>query len=137
MATSRFRAMALVGLAGVLVALPGCQESGQGTTQVEFKGRVVTSKNQPVNTFTLSVGLAPAPAQMKSVTVTTKNGQYQTHVALPSPAVAGSKTLGSKTEGVAIQVSAPGYKTKTFKVTADQVLVTAPNMLNVTLEPSQ
>ena len=133
---SRGTALAVIGLVSALVALPGCQESGS-SAKLGFKGRAMTSKNQPLNNFTLSVARSPSTAKPQSTTVTAKNGQYETFVPIEAPAVAGSKTLGSRNESVMIQVSASGYKTKTFKVTADQVLVSEPNTLNVTLEPAQ
>jgi uncharacterized lipoprotein YajG len=119
-------------LAGAAL-LAGCQESG---SSLSFAGKVVDNKQKPVSAFAISVSRSPQ-AQAKPVSVATKNGSYQVKVPIDGPAVAGSKVLGTKNEPVAIQITANGYKPKTFKVTADQVLVTEPNTLNVTLEPAQ
>lgn len=129
-------ALGLVAAVTGAALLAGCQESSAGKTQLTFRGRATDAKGQGVNAFALTVSRTPSTTPAKAVNVSAKNGQYEAKVPVDGPAVAGSKTLGSKTEAVQIQVSAAGYKTKSFRVTADQVLVTEPNTLNVTLEPA-
>ena len=127
-------------LAGLLLLIPACKNVGSATgakqtTELAFKGRCVDTKGQNVPTFSLSVGRAGEP-QPSAKTVKTTNGQFQARLAVGMPAAAGGKVLGSHNEKVTIKVSAQGYKSKNFTVTADQVLVGKTNTLNVTLEPS-
>ena len=125
-------------LAGLLLLVPACSGVGSATgakqaTQLSFKGRCVDSKGQGIPVFSLAVGRASEP-QPIAKTVKTKNGQFQTRLSVGMPAA--GKVLGSRNEKVTIKVSADGYKSKNFTVTADQVFVGQANTLNVTLEPA-
>ena len=129
-----------IGALALLFFIPACSGSGSGqgtknTVELVFKGRCVDAKGQGIPTFSMSVGRLPsATAAPSTVTVKTKNGQYETRVAIGVSAPATGHVLGSSNEKITIQVSASGYKKKNFTVTANQLFIGEPNTLNVTLE---
>jgi hypothetical protein len=101
-----------------------------------FQGRCVTSGNQAVPTFSLSLegaafGAAPAAASVSTKT----DGAYEVRLPINRAVLSSSLVLGDATEQVKILVSANGYKAKRFVVKADQLFVRKPNKLNVVLQP--
>ena len=116
----------------MVLAVAGCTAS---KTAVSFKGHAAEPSGKSVPVFVLSIARGTAPAQ--SVNVTTKNGRYEVSVLVAGPTPASSsRVLGTSAEMVILQASAPGHKSKTFKVTADQIRVGEANALNVVLEPT-
>lgn len=135
------RSMPTVGVtAGLLLLVTACSGAGSATgakqaTELTFKGRCVDAKGEGIPAFSLAVGRASDP-QPVAKTVKTKKGQFTTRLSISPPAATGDKVLGSRNEKVTINVSADGYKGKSFTVTADKVFVGQANTLNVTLEPA-
>lgn len=123
-------------LAGFLLIISACREVGSSkTVELVFKGRCVNNKGQSIPTFVLSVERHQPEAKPNAITVTTNNGQYEAHFAVSVTESAG-RILGAQSEKVSIKVGSSGYKSKSFVVTANQLLVGQANSLNVTLEPN-
>ena len=130
---------AMVGLVVLASMISACAPSG---AEVAFKGRCTDPKGHGLSSFTFSIGrkggAAPTPVAVK----TTTDGQYELQARVAGPVAAsaagaqGHRTLGPTTEIITLQVAAPGYKTKTFTVTANQIFLGEPNTFNVVLEPA-
>ncbi|HEX9779991.1 MAG TPA: carboxypeptidase-like regulatory domain-containing protein [bacterium] len=130
-ARPRTAAGALVAGAAGLLLVSGCAAPGQ--TELSFNGKARTPQGQGVSAFTLTVGRQAGDAA--AVKVTTAQGAYTANISVRGFSPSGG-LLGAQSDPVTIRVSADGYQTKTFNVTADQLFVGKPNTLNVTLEPS-
>ena len=123
-----------VGTMALAIAIVGCKS---GSTDLAFKGRCTDSKGHAVRAFTLAVAPASAPAARPVTVAASPTGEYQTRVKVSVATGTSDRLLGSRSEKVAIRVAAPGYKPKTFNVTADQLMTGGEvNTLNVNLEPA-
>ena len=120
---------------GLMLVLTACSPSG-GKVAVAFAGKCVSVKGSGVPGFSLSLTRGALPAHVVAVT-TRSGGQYETSLSVDNPTNApAGQMLGAHTEKVVIQISAQGYKSKSFAVTADKIFVGKPNTLNITLESS-
>lgn len=125
-------------ISGILLLLPACSvsQSSKGTVELAFQGRCVTSNGQGIPAFSLLVDRTPSDTAAAAKTVTTtSNGQYEIRVPFSGAATPAGSLLGDRAQKVTIKVSASGYKTKSFVVTADQLFIGKVNNLNITLEP--
>lgn len=117
-----------------MVLAAGCAQTGK--QHVAFAGKCVDTKGQAVASFTLSLARGTTPAATAMVT-TADGGAYETRVAVAvPPQTPASEALGTSDEKVTLQITATGYKSKSFTVTADRIFVGKPNSLNITLEPA-
>lgn len=128
-------------LAGLVLLLPACSglgsgRSAAGAVELAFKGRCVDARGRGISAFSLSVERSPSKTQLSSVNVTTKNGRYEARAPIREAVSATGRALGSPNERVVIEVSADGYQSKRFTVTADRLLLGRVNTLDVTLEPA-
>ena len=115
----------------VVAAAIGCKT---GSADLAFKGRCTDSQGQAVRSFTIAVAPASAPNAHAVSVNASPTGEYQARIKVP--VASAGRLLGSRSEQVTIKVAAPGYKPKTFNVTADQLMTGGEvNTLNVSLEP--
>jgi hypothetical protein len=131
---------AVLGLLGLVLIIPAC---AQHAAEISFKGRCTDPSGRGINAFSFSISRDVSGAEQQPITVQTQDGNYQFRVRIatlsgktPPPGEKGRRTLGPSTDTITIRVAAKGYKSKTFKVPADQVFVGEPNTLNVVLEPT-
>ena len=130
-ATQHNAAGSAIAALGLLVAIVGCKA---GSSELAFKGRCTDAQGHPVRSFTLAVAPASATTAHPVPVSASASGEYQARVTVP--VAAAGRLLGAQSEKVTIKVAAPGYKPKTFNVTADQLMTGGEvNTLNVSLEP--
>jgi len=128
-------------LAGLMLLLPACSGLGSGrgaagAAQLAFKGRCVDARGRGIPAFSLAVERSPSKTPLSRVNVTTKNGRYETHAPISAALAPTGRAVGSRNENVVIEVSANGYQSKRFTVTADRLLLGQVNTLDVILEPA-
>jgi len=127
-------ALALAGVFGLLLVLPACGK--QETVQLSFSGRCKSSQGAGIPEFSLSVSRPSTLGMPSSVMVKAVDGNYQASLIVRGTADQDAGVLGPTSEKVKIEVAANGFQTKVFNVTANQLFVGKPNVLNVTLEPN-